>query len=378
LRREIEPVSAQDYMRFLLEHHGLTEDTRRRGPGGLLRAIEQLQGFEVAASEWEAELLPARVIGFDATSLDALCWSGDTVWGRLSLRTQLQEGADVNFCRFTPISLALRDDFEWLLAAVRGGAAPAVSSRAEVHGLVTALERRGALFFSELARETSLSNADLQAALWENVARGLVTSDGFSALRALLSDRAATQPRLVPRSSSALRRGARANRPREGRWALLQTAAEPFATDELAEAVAEQLLVRYGVVFRDLIGKESFTVPWRDVLWALRRMEARGQVRGGRFVGGFVGEQYALPEAIEALREVRRRPARGEVVRLSACDPLNLVSVIVPGERIAAQRGNVVTYRDGLAVDPGGPGETGRGNPTLRNGSADSVTQTAS
>jgi ATP-dependent Lhr-like helicase len=351
LRREIEPVSAQDYLRFLLDYHGLTRDSQRRGSGGLMRSIEQLQGFEAAASAWETELLPARVQGFSQELLDALCWSGDVVWGRLTLRAQQSEQAWVNFSRVTPISLALREDFAWLLAAVRGAMLPVASSRPEVNCVVDVLSRRGASFFNELAEHCALSSADLQDALWENVARGLVTSDGYSALRALLGGPTSTVPRLINRAVSSLRRGVRGNRPREGRWALLEPHKTDYATDELAEAVAEQLLLRYGVVFRDLIERESFSVPWRDVLWALRRFEARGTIRGGRFVNGFVGEQYALPEAIEELRQVRRTPLSGEIVSVSACDPLNLVGIIVPGKRVAAQRGNRISYRDGVALD---------------------------
>jgi len=177
-----------------------------------------------------------------------------------------------------------------------------------------------------------------------------VTSDGFQALRALLAPGARFNIERYRSERRRLRRGAKGAFTSEGRWALVPVPVEVEDADELAEAVAEQLLARWGVVFRDLFLQESIALPWRDIVWALRRLEARGLVRGGRFVGGFVGEQYALPEAVEQLRTVRKSERNGELVRLSACDPLNLIGTIVPGPRIAAVRTNYVVYRDGLPV----------------------------
>jgi ATP-dependent Lhr-like helicase len=180
------------------------------------------------------------------------------------------------------------------------------------------------------------------------VARGFFAADGFDALRALLEPE--TRLLGLRRTARGLRRGASGGLPREGRWALLPAANAGADAEELAEAVAEQLLSRWGVVFRDLLARESFAVPYRDLIWAFRRMEARGAIRGGRFVTGFVGEQYALPEAVELLRSVRRSEPNGERVSISACDPLNLAGILLPGPRVPAQRGNVVTYLDGVLV----------------------------
>jgi ATP-dependent Lhr-like helicase len=194
----------------------------------------------------------------------------------------------------------------------------------------------------------------VEEGLWDLVSRGLVTADGFGSVRALLSARERWVRRTVRLPSGRrLRRPAEGRAGAEGRWSLLPPAPAVDGgvdTETLAEAVAEQLLARWGVVFRDLVARETFAVPWREVLWALRRLEARGTARGGRFVTGFVGEQYALPEAVDALRQTRRRERTGEVVRLSAVDPLNLVGIIVPGARVAAVRTNLVVYRDGLPV----------------------------
>jgi ATP-dependent Lhr-like helicase len=213
------------------------------------------------------------------------------------------------------------------------------------------LRQRGASFFSEIVREAGLLPAQVEDALWDGVARGLVTADGFQALRALLSPAARWKSRRAHPRRRGLRRGAGGTPQNEGRWALLPAAMAVEDRDELAEAVAEQLLSRWGVVFRDVVARETLAIPWRDVIWALRRLEARGLVRGGRFVTGFVGEQYALPAAVEALRDVRRRDRNGETVRISACDPLNLVGILTPGQKVPALRTYFVTLRDGLPAD---------------------------
>jgi ATP-dependent Lhr-like helicase len=192
--------------------------------------------------------------------------------------------------------------------------------------------------------------SELQEVLWDAVARGLVSSDGFQTLRALLGPRSRWQRRPAT-ARRGLRQGAGGSVPNEGRWALWSAPTHGADADELAEAVAEQLLARWGVVFRDLIARETLVVPWREVIWALRRLEARGLVRGGRFVGGFVGEQYALPEAVELLRAVRRSERTGVVVRVSACDPLNLVGIVTPGPRVSSIRTNFVRYRDGAPIE---------------------------
>jgi ATP-dependent Lhr-like helicase len=192
-----------------------------------------------------------------------------------------------------------------------------------------------------------VSPSELSDALWDAVAHGRISADGFGALRGLLSRRA-LEPAPAARK---LRQGAGAAMSQEGRWSQLLPPREPPDADALAEAVAEQLLSRWGVVFADLMARENLALPYRDIVWALRRLEARGVVRGGRFVSGFVGEQYGLPEAIELLRETRRTPHSTERIVVSACDPLNLVGIVVPGARVPAQRGRSVTYIDG-AVEP--------------------------
>jgi ATP-dependent helicase Lhr and Lhr-like helicase len=206
------------------------------------------------------------------------------------------------------------------------------------------LNRRGALFPSDIGRATGLDAADVESALWDGVAKGLLTADGFAALRSLLAGRSASGPR------RGLRRGL-AGIGAEGRWATLDPPPPDADKDELCEALAEQLLARWGVVFYDVSLRETLALPWRDVVWALRRLEARGVVLGGRFVTGFVGEQYALPEALELLSSVRKNERRGEIVSVAACDPLNVVGTLVSGARIPASRNQLVVYKDGLPME---------------------------
>jgi ATP-dependent Lhr-like helicase len=362
-RREIEPVTPRDFMRFLLRWQHLAAGAKREGRFGLLAVIEQLQGFELAAGAWEHSVLAARVDGYRREWLDDLCLSGQVSWGRLSVRDTLpmrpEEPAGPELAgaratrasrpsRATPITLALRDDLSWLLRAARSDLSPAEpgpgSSSLDV---LNALRSRGALFRHDLAELTGRSPAEIDQALWDGVARGLVTADGFRAVRSLLrrgSHQSFPQPRGLRRGLRGTTGGA------SGRWSLLPNPLSGGDKDELAEAVAEQLAARWGVVFHDLIARESLAVPWRDVLWAFRRMEARGTIRGGRFVTGFSGEQYAHPDAIDILRSVRKKPRSGEHIAISASDPLNLTGIVLPGPRIPAISANSVRLTDGAVA----------------------------
>jgi ATP-dependent helicase Lhr and Lhr-like helicase len=352
LRREIEPVSPQDFMRFLLEWQGVTPSSRRTGPGGLSAVIEQLQGFEAAVASWEHDVLAARLAGYRPEWLDALCFSGQVVWGRLSPRSAPERpGHSATVSRATPVTLAFRADLPWLQQALRAPEELPAELSPTAERLVACLQRRGALFASELLSELRCDWVELNDALWDAVARGVVTSDGYGALRSLMRRRA--EPARPAVASFKLRRGGQSDMAREGRWARLPELDSDLDRDALAEAVAEQLLARWGVVFADVTTRESLALPYREVTWALRRLEARGVVRGGRFVSGFVGEQYASPQAVEQLRAVRRSPHRGEVVELSACDPLNLVGIVLPGARLPAQRGRMLRLVDGaLSAEP--------------------------
>ncbi|NUO54412.1 MAG: DEAD/DEAH box helicase [Polyangiaceae bacterium] len=332
LRSEIEPVSAQDLMRFLLERHHLTQSARAAGRAGLRDAIGMLQGFEIAASAWETDILPARVAGYRPEWLDELCLSGEVAWARLSPR-QTAQYTLASPSKATPIALTMRAELDWLLAAARADAAPEAPTLEAARQTLSLLERRGALFFHDLVSRTKLPALEVKDALWDLIGRGHATSDGFQPLRDLLAHGRSRVP--------------------AGRFALLaRSEGDPLDAETLADRVAGQWLARYGVVFRDLIAREGSAVPWRDVARALRRREAKGLVRGGRFVSGFIGEQFAIPEAVDALRRIRKSPRTGEIVRIAAVDPLNLVGIILPGSRVAAHTGTWISYRDGALEGP--------------------------
>lgn len=368
-RRAIRPVSPQELVRFLLEWQHVTPASRLHGRDGVLEVVDQLQGLEVAVGAWEASVLPARISGYGVHLLDALCVEGAVAWGRVGLRpgegdvVPRRSGASPS--RATPVTLARRDDLAVLLAAARGDQRPAPPGTGVLADLVEALVGGGALFFADLCQRTGRLPVEVAEGLWDGVARGLVTSDGFGAVRSLLAGRYRA-PRAPERRHGSFARprparlGGGLGRARPlvspalsgGRWSLLeQPDLSLFEPDALAEALAGQLLARWGVVFYDLAAREAGALGWRSVLWALRRLEARGLVRGGRFVGGVAGEQFALPEAADRLRAIAGSEPPGEIVRLSAADPLNLTGIVLPGPRIPALWGRELVLLDGLPVE---------------------------
>ena len=312
LRREIEPVSASQLHAFLARWHHLTPGTQLHGADGLLQIIRQLQGYEIPAAAWESQILPARVAAYTPDLLDDLCLSGEVMWGRLSQASD--PDGRVRATRIAPLTLFLREDAGWL---IHPEARPADSKILDV------LRRDRACFFGDLVRAAHMLPSEVEDALWELAASGLVTSDGFENIRALIDPKR--------------RRGegsARHNRPRHaaGRWALMP---DPEPVDDRVERWAMQLLARWGVIMRDLMARESAAPPWRDLIPVLRRLEARGLIRGGRFVGGLTGEQFALPEALDLLRATRRADETFDASTVSHTDPLNLTGIILPGPRIS-------------------------------------------
>jgi ATP-dependent helicase Lhr and Lhr-like helicase len=315
-RAQVRPISQEEWEEFLESWWHAAPETRRHGRAGLAEVIEQLQGFERPAGEWE-RLFAQRVESYHPEWLDDLCLSGEVVWGRLSVVERAADGDDPAAgeprrsgktpSRRTPITFMLRQDLPWLLQAHRGEVVPAEPTAGSGREVLDALRGRGALFHSELQAATNRLPTEVEEGLWDGVARGLITSDGFNAVRSLLHARtrfARRQRRSYPRPGSRGRRGTW-RQGVEGRWTLLP-AAEPIDdVDELAEAVAWQLLLRWGVVFRDVYLKERLAVPWREILWAFRRLEARGLIRGGRFVTGVTGEQFAEESTAPLLRRHR-------------------------------------------------------------------------
>ncbi|MEQ5842594.1 DEAD/DEAH box helicase [Paraburkholderia acidicola] len=359
LRREIEPVERHDFMRFLFEWQHVSPSTRGEGRDALAAILDQLEGFQAAAGAWEDDILPARLKDYSITSLDELCRSGKIVWTRLTERSRAAAGP----VRSTPIVLLPRRDVAVWSALLDLSKPIDLSPRAQhVHD---ALARHGAMFFDELLVDVHGLRIELENALGELVAAGLVNSDSFAGLRALLKPVA---KRNAYYGSRRGRVGALIGGMDDaGRWALLRrpmtdstanadsaatpNTRRPRIAPDVLEHIAMALLRRYGVVFWRLLEREAdWLPPWRDLLRVFQRLEARGQVRGGRFVNGPSGEQFALPEAIPLLREMRHHANDGHYVCVAATDPLNLLGTMLPGDKVPAVAGNRVLFRDGVPV----------------------------
>jgi ATP-dependent Lhr-like helicase len=343
LRQEIRPVSAADLLRFLVRWQRVHPEEHAVGEEGLFGVVEQLSAFEAAAGAWEGDLLPARVEGYRPELLDRLCLSGRVAWGRL-VPPVLAPGARPS--RVTPTSLFPREEMEGLLHAAADDAPERAEVRAPARRILELLESRGALFLPEIISATGLLAVQVEEGLLELVAVGRVSADGWASLRRLLRRRPST---LRPRRGTRTRRSGGIAGP-EGRWGCLRPLGETFDRDALAEETAWRLLRRYGVVFRDLVSREWLPGGWRTVHHALRRLEARGQVRGGRFVSGFFGEQFALPDAITPLRRARDSAGAPLELRVSSCDALNLAGILTPGARVPASPGRRLVLRDGIPV----------------------------
>ncbi|MBZ5598291.1 MAG: DEAD/DEAH box helicase [Acidobacteriia bacterium] len=346
LRKQIEPVTAAQFMRWLLRWQHVATGTQVQGERATLDVLRQLQGFEIPANAWERQVLGRRIANYDPKWLDQLCLTGAVGWGRLSPHPATLEDSAAGKRRVIPTSVApitffVREEADWMTP--HNPAADQPEARGLSHGARQVLEflrQRGASFFADIVRGTDKLKAEVETALWELVAAGVVTADGFDNLRSLID----------PKRRAGQGSG-RSARPRHssGRWALLFTD-QAVDRNRAVEATCWMLLKRYGVVFRDLLARETNLPKWRELQMAFRRLEDRGEIRGGRFVDGFLGEQFALPVAVESLRATRKLPAVGEIITLSASDPLNLVGILVPGERVPAISGKTVTFRDGVAV----------------------------
>jgi ATP-dependent Lhr-like helicase len=370
LRAEIEPVSAADCVRFLLHWQHLSAESRMSGPDAVAAMVGLLEGFEAPAAAWETELLPARVGDYEPEWLDELCLKGRAAWMRMSRpRAEPDSGPTGGWpVRVTPIALLTRRNLPALASFVQQAELPPLRSGARA--VYDYLDSHGASFFDEIVGGSGLLRTQVEESIAELVSLGLVTSDSFIGLRALLLPLDRRKPIAGGRRR---RRSALFGIEDAGRWTLTQRSVRPAAppdgersapnrnfegrqgaggdAGDPVEQAARLLLKRYGVVFWKLIERESaWLPPWRDLLRAYRRLEARGDIRGGRFVAGFSGEQFALPEAVTSLREARRAPRKGELVAVSGADPLNLSGILTPGPKIAALTGNRILYRDGVPI----------------------------
>jgi ATP-dependent helicase Lhr and Lhr-like helicase len=350
LRAEIQPVSAHDFYRFLFAWQRADQEHRAEGAEGLQSVLEQLDGCELPLAAWESAVLPARVADYDPEWLDRLCFSGRVGWGRLSAPQNSNARASAPL-RTSPIALYLRENLSDWLALTQANSVTELSVTSE--GVFEALQSGGALFFSELVRRSGLLPSQVEEALSQLAALGLVTSDSFDGLRALLVP-SNKRPTFGRNPTKRRRKTNLASIEFAGRWSLLPRsvgASNGVGSREAAiEKFARVLLRRYGIIFRRLLERESIPVTWYELGRIYRRWEARGEIRGGYFVGGVSGEQFALPEAIGLLRSIRKRSSNSELVTLSAADPLNLQGVLTPGTRIPAFTANRILFRDGLPI----------------------------
>jgi ATP-dependent Lhr-like helicase len=345
LRREIEPVPAATYLRYLLDWQHVAPRMQLSGEQGVLAAIDQLQGFEAAGAAWEAEILKSRVSDYRPEFLDTLCLGGDVVWGRWMRRMTQAEVPTrrPGITRAAPLGLGIREDLGLLLDETPADENALSLASREILGF---LRIHGASFFPEIMAGTRQLPSQVEEALWQLVAAGLVTADSFAALRSLVTGEVKRQEhsRRHPRRPHLMR----PRRTREGRWSLLEF--KGAVPENKTEFWAQQFMRRYGIFCRELLVREPSAPPWRELLKILRRSEARGEIRGGLFIAGLNGEQFALPEAVEALRALRRKEPPGQYLRLSACDPLNLVGILTPGPRITAVLGNRILFKDGVPI----------------------------
>lgn len=344
LRKEIEPVSSAEFMRFLFSWHRMNPSEKPEGPGALQEVLKQLEGYEAPAASWESDILPARVKDYDYLWLDIMCISGKTVWARFR-QNGLNGNKSANPIKTTPISLVYRINLALWQNLSANEKAESFSSTSNAGKVRHLLNEQGASFFDEIVEKTKLFKVQVEEALSELVALGLVTSDSYTGLRALL----------VP-SKYRTSQGSRRNKKiafemnEAGRWSLLPDADATEPEAAMAQAIARILLRRYGVIFRKIADLEHFCPPWRELVRVLRTMEARGEIRGGRFIDGVWGEQFALPEAINKLRSIRKEEETGKLVAISAADPLNLTGILTPGKRVAAFYNNRLLYEDGIPV----------------------------
>ena len=368
MRKEIEPASASEFMSFLLAWQHVTPETRLRGRDGVLQVIEQLQGLELPAPAWEQHVLPARVRDYDPADLENLCLAGVVAWG--CLRSEIpvidDEGGGTQKkprrqlrgpTRSAPIAFLMRDERELFFSGSLTPLEQLSVLTPMARDVARFLERHGASFLSDIAVGTGLLKVKAEEALWELVARGVATGDGVAGLRVLLT------PELKRQGRRARLRVISGGQARQrmmpvGRWSLWRPGSrtEDLGQEKLCEHQARQLLRRYGIVMRELLARESAVPSWRALLQVYRRLEARGEIRGGRFVSGFVGEQFALPEAVEQLRAQRRQAQSSEPLVLAASDPLNLAGIISAGAKVSPYSNQVVAFEEGLVTEVGALG----------------------
>lgn len=348
LRSEIQPVSSADYMRFIFRWHQLERGNLAQGPTGLEHVLQKLEGYEAPAVAWESDILPARIADYDHQWLDMLCVAGKISWGRFRPSAyQAKDKKAASPIRTTPVTFVGRNRLNvWKNSSSVPAEAPGSNLSARAEQIYEVLKKQGASFFDDLVYRTKLFPSQAEEALGELIGAGLITSDSFTGLRALLV------PDKYKTNGSHKRDLEIFSMNYAGRWSVLQHehSDDHQHKPEDIETVAWALLRRYGILFRKLAERENLAPPWRDLVRTLRTLEARGQIRGGRFVEGYYGEQFGLPEAIVELRNVKKENKKDVLISISAADPLNLTGIMTPGRRIPAYSGNRILYRDGVPI----------------------------
>ena len=346
LRNEIEPVEIPVYQMFLTRHHGAVAGYRRQGADGVFEAITQLQGLDLSSAAWEESLLPVRVEGYQTQHLDELCLAGDIGWGRLDPANRKKTSAKpmTSVTRAVPVSFYLREDLPWL--ADKSPVRQLENLGDSSQEILEMLQKDGALFARDILNQSNLLPTQLDELLGELVAYGWITSDGFSGLRKLTQTQA--DKRVHRRRSPRHRERKPATN--IGRWTLWHPGKSELSNEEVTEQWAWQLIRRWGVVYRDLVLREPLAPQWWELLRVYRRLEARGEIRGGRFIRGVGGEQFGTGEAVRELRSIRDAKEEPELVIISAADPLNLTGIIGPDKRISGLSGNRVAFLDGSVI----------------------------
>lgn len=341
LRSEIQPVNSADFMRFLFQWQQVESSSQSEGPQALEKVLEQLEGYEAQAAAWESDILSMRVKDYDHHWLDALCLSGKFAWGRFRINSNSKNSCPV---KTTPVSIVSRASLGvWKNENQNEKPIELLHNAKKVQDVLSLF---GAMFFNEIMERTGLLRSQTEEAMSELVSCGLLTSDSFTGLRALLL------PAKYSTQAGRTKSNIVFSMEQAGRWSLIPNPSPKGEGDgkREMEVIARTLLKRYGIVFRRLAEKENLTPRWRELVKIFRLMEARGEIRGGRFVEGMYGEQFAMPETIAMLRKMRKEEKSGKLISVSASDPLNLTGIITPGRRVAALYTNRILYMDGIPI----------------------------
>ncbi len=347
LRAEIEPVTIADFTRFLFAWQHVDPAHQLEGQEGLRAIIGRLDGVELPAKAWERAVLPARLQRYEPSMLDLLCLTGEAGWTRLSTNTKddtkgtkdtKEVGRPSRSTRAALLLIEHRDAWQALRFTDQSERESTEQGLdADAQRVLGLLRAKGASFLRDVAHACALDDTSLAGAMATLVGRGLVTSDAFAGIRAIA--------RALQQDPVAFDK----RRDLAGRWSAVAAVVET-TRDQAIEIQARAFLNRYGVVFRRLLARETNPATWRELSTVYRRLEARGEIRGGRFVAGVSGEQFALPDAVERLREIRRSGRDGRLITISAADPLNLTGILTSGDRVRAVTSTRIVYRDGVPL----------------------------